>query len=50
MNTKPKKPEPKKPPKDRPKGKSKDSVARVWPKHLKRPIPRYRIEDTNPGD
>ena len=48
MASKPKKPEPRKPPKGNPKGKSK--VARVWPKHLKRPIPRYRIEDTNPGD
>jgi len=47
MNDTPKKPKPEKPPEDKPED---DKVVRVWPEHLKRPIPRYRIEDTNPGD
>jgi len=27
-----------------------EKVIRVWPKTMKKPPPRYRIEDTNPGD
>ena len=27
-----------------------EKVVRVWPKTMKKPPPRYRIEDTNPGD
>jgi hypothetical protein len=37
-------------PKPKPKPKDDKKVVRVWPKRMKRPPPRYRIEDTNPGD
>jgi hypothetical protein len=42
------KPKPKLPPE--PEEDTEKKVVRIWPEHLKRPIPRYRIEDTNPGD
>jgi len=41
-------PKPPKPPETPPP--KEEKVVRVWPATMKKPPPRYRIEDTNPGD